>query len=113
MYVTITSLKLRSVFGFFKLSWFGFKISQQAKAEKGFIAIKNTGFGLFHYTLTLWQSEADLKRFAHSGFHLKAMKSSALLATEIQTYTYASATMPNWSTAKKLLLEKGKRLQFK
>jgi hypothetical protein len=113
MHVTVTSLKLRSVWGFFKLSLFGLKISQQAKTEKGFIAMKNTGFGLLHYTLTHWQSEEDLKRFAHSGQHLEAMKGSAKLATEIRTYTYESATIPDWATAKKLLLEKGKLLQFK
>jgi hypothetical protein len=113
MHVTVTSLKLRSFWGFFKLSLFGLKISQQAKAEKGFLAMRNTGFGLMHYTLTHWQSAEDLKRFAHSGQHMEAMKSSAKLATEIRTYTYESATMPDWATAKKLLLEKGKLVQFK
>ena len=113
MHVTVTSLKLRSLWGFFKLSLFGFKISQQAKAEKGFIALKNTGFGLMHYTLTHWQTEADLKRFAHSGQHQLAMKESAKLSSEIRTYTYAAETMPDWATAKKLLNEKGKLLTFK
>jgi hypothetical protein len=113
MHVTVTSLKLRSVWGFFKLSLFGLKISQQAKAEKGFIAIKNTGFGLLHYTLTHWQTEEDLKRFAHNGQHQLAMKESAKLATEIRTYTYASEALPDWATAKKLLNEKGKLLTFK
>jgi hypothetical protein len=113
MYVTVTSLKLRSVWGFFKLSLFGLKISQQAKVEKGFIAIKNTGFGLLHYTLTQWQTEEDLKRFARTGQHQIAMKESMKLATEIRTYTYASETMPDWTTTKKLLNEKGKLLTFK
>lgn len=113
MHVTVTSLKLRSVWGFFKLSIFGLKVSQQAKDEKGFIVMKNTGFGLLHYTLTHWQTEADLKRFATSGQHKDAMKESAKLATEIRTYTYASETMPDWTTAKKLLNEKGKLLTFK
>ena len=113
MHVTVTSLKLRSFWGFFKLSFYGLKISQQAKAEKGFIAMKNTGFGLMHYTLSHWQSAEDLKRFAHSGQHMEAMKSSAKLATEIRTYTYESAIMPDWATAKTLLTQKGKLLQFK
>lgn len=113
MHVTVTSLKLRSVWGFFKLSLYGLKISQQAKTEKGFIAMKNTGFGYDHYTLSHWQTEADLKRFAHSGQHLEAMKGSAKLATEIRTYTFESDTMPGWASAKKLLAEKGKPLLFK
>lgn len=113
MYVTVTSLKLRSVWGFFKLSLYGLKISQQAKAEKGFVAMKNAGFGKLHFTLTQWQSEEDLKRFARSGNHLEAMKASAKLATEIRTYTFAIAQLPDWASAKKLLAEHGKVLTFK
>lgn len=113
MNVTVTSLKLRSFWGFFKLSWYGLKISRQAKKEKGFIAMKNTGFGLLHFTLSQWSTEADLKRFARSGQHLEAMKESAKLATEIQTYTFTSEQLPDWTQAKKMLAEHGKRLTFK
>ena len=112
MFVTVTSLKLKSVWGFFKLSLFGLKISNQAKKEKGFVAMKNTGFGYLHYTLTQWQREEDLKRFARSGEHLTAMKKSATLANEIRTYTYASDRMPDWNSAKKLLIENGKSVTF-
>ena len=113
MFVTITSLKLKSVWGFFKLSWLGLKISNQAKKEQGFLAIKNTGLGYMHYTLTQWQTEDDLKRFAHSGEHLNAMKGGGKLATRICTYTYATDRMPDWSSAKKLLHEKGKPLTYR
>lgn len=112
MWVTITSLRLRSIWGFFKLSWFGLKISTQAKGEKGFVGIKNTGFGFMHYTLTQWQTEADLKRFAQSGAHREAMKSSAALATEIKIYSYQSDTLPGWAAAKSLLAEKGRSVKF-
>lgn len=113
MFVTITSLKLKSVWGFFKLSLFGLRISNQAKKEKGFVSMKNTGFGYMHYTLTQWESEDDLKRFSRSGQHLTAMKTSATLATEIRTYTYAEDRIPDWNTAKKLLIENGKSVTFR
>jgi hypothetical protein len=113
MFATVTSLKLKSVWGFFKLSWHGLQISNQAKQEKGFVAIKNTGFGYWHYTLTLWQTEEDLKRFAKTGAHLNAMKISSALASEIRTFTYSSDTLPTWAEAKARLLEKGKTAVFK
>ena len=91
----------------------GLKISNQAKKEKGFIAMKNTGFGKLHYTLSHWQTEEDLKRFAQSGEHLKAMKDGGKLASEIKTYTYSSDQLPDWKSAKKLLSEKGKPLTFR
>jgi hypothetical protein len=113
MYVTVTSLKLRSYWGFFKLSWFGLKISLQAKGEKGFVKMRNTGFGKLHFTLSQWQTEEDLKRFARSGEHQKAMRESSKLATSITTYSYSSASFPNWTEARKILAEKGKALEFK
>lgn len=113
MYVTVTSLKLKSAWGFFRLSWFGLKISRQASKEHGFVQMKNTGFGKLHFTLSLWNTEEDLKRFSRSGEHLQAMKESASLASEIKTYSYPSDTMPTWNEAKKLLNEKGKSLQFR
>lgn len=91
---------------------FGYKIQKQAKSEKGFIKMKNTGFGYDHFTLSAWQSEADLKRFARSGEHLAAMKHTRELATEVRTYTFSSEKLPDWSNAKKLLKEKAKVLKF-
>lgn len=113
MFVTITSLQLKSIWGFFKLSLFGLKITNQAKKEKGFIAMKNTGFGYMHYTLSHWQTQDDLKRFAHSGAHLTAMKEGGKIATEIKTHTYSADRLPDWRSAKKLLLEKGKPVTFR
>mgnify|MGYP003498266256 FL=1 len=91
---------------------FGFKIQKQAKSEKGFIKMKNTGFGYEHYTLSVWQSEADLKRFARSGEHSAAMKHTRELASEVRTYTYTSDTIPEWKNVKQLLKEKAKVLKF-
>lgn len=113
MFVTITSLKLRSLWGFFRLSLSGLKISNQAKQEKGFVSLKNTGFGYLHYTITLWESEEDLKRFAHSGAHKEAMKQGATLAEKIITYTFPADKLPDWKEAKMLLNKNGKALNFK
>lgn len=112
MIITVTSIKLRSVWYFFRLSMFGYKIQKQAKSENGFIKMKNTGFGYDHFTLSAWQSEADLKRFARSGEHSAALKHTRELATEVKTYTYTSDTLPGWKEAKLLLKDKAKVLRF-
>lgn len=91
---------------------YGYKIQKQAKSENGFIKMKNTGFGYEHFTISVWQNEGDLKRFARSGEHSIATKHSRELATEIRTYTYAADTLPNWKDAKQLLKEKAKVLKF-
>ena len=112
MVKTVTSIKLRSVWYFFRLSLFGYRIQKQAASESGFIKMKNTGFGYEHFTLSAWQSEGDLKRFARSGEHSAAMKRTRELATEVRTYTYTSETLPDWKDAKKLLKDKAKVLKF-
>lgn len=113
MTLTITYIRLKSLWGFFKLSWFGLKISQQAKSKKGFIKMKNTGFGYHHYTLSVWETEGDMKVFAYSdGVHKDAMKKSKVISTEIRTYTYEEEQIPSWKEAKILVAEKGKVLRF-
>ena len=108
MVITITSIRLKSVWYFFKLSLFGLRIVKQTKQEKGFMQMKNTGFGYMHYTLSVWESEEDLKRFARSGAHAAAMQQSKNIATEIRTYTYQIEQIPSWQEVKRLLKEKGK-----
>ena len=112
MVITITSLELRHWWDFFKLSLWGLKIVRQTKTQKGFIEMKNTGFGYLHFTLSAWETEADVKNFARSGAHLEAMKQSRKLATEIRIYTFRSDEIPDWKDAKRLLFERGKVLSF-
>ena len=112
MIVTVTYLKLRNLRQFFRLSYFGLKISRQANARRGFIKMKNTGFGYRHYTLSVWESVEDLKSFAQSGEHLEAMKWSRKLAAEIRIYTFETERVPNWKEAKKMVYEHGKIFSF-
>lgn len=113
MYITVTSIKLKHWWNFFKLSQYALAIVKQTKKEKGLIKFKKQGIGLLHYTLTAWESEEDLKRFARSGAHLEAMKISGSIASELGTYTYESRAIPNWKEAKILLQTKGKLMTFK
>ncbi|MGB0884946.1 MAG: DUF3291 domain-containing protein [Chitinophagales bacterium] len=102
MKATITLIELKSPFHFFSLSYKALKIMQQMKSSNH-LEYKNTGFWTKHYTMTLWKSEEDLKAFAMSGAHLKAMKESKSIAKEIKTLTIDANELPNWKTAKKML----------
>ncbi|MBL7844361.1 MAG: DUF3291 domain-containing protein [Cyclobacteriaceae bacterium] len=111
MMVTITSIKLRSPWKFFALSYNAMKIIRQLESTN-FLQKKARGIWTMHYTITSWKSEEDLKTFAKSGAHLQAMKVSADLAEEIRTLTYQTDTFPSWKEAKELLSERGKVLRF-
>lgn len=112
MIVTVTSIRLRHWWYFFRLSWQGLHISRQARSQAGFIKMKNTGSGLLHFTLTAWESEEAMRSFATSGAHLRSMKLGPALATELRTYTYRAETFPGWAEAKRDLLEKGKVMKY-
>lgn len=108
MLITITSVRLKSLFGFFSLSNHGRKISMQAKQSKGFVKMKNTGFGYEHFTMSVWENAEDRKAFYLAGAHKEAMKVSAKLAAELRFYTYEADVLPRWKAAKALLHEKGR-----
>lgn len=110
MKATITSIELKGPFKFFALSATALKILKQLKSThcKEF---RKKGIWTTHYTMTLWNTEEELKEFARSGAHLEAMKNSGKIAKEIRTITIDAEVLPNWSAAKKLL-EGGKVWKF-
>lgn len=112
MYITLTSIRLKSVWKFFKLSYNGLQISRQCKNEKGFAGMKNTGFGKDQFTMSRWETEEDRSRFYRTGAHANAMKKTADMASELATYSYEAEDFPDWKTAKQLLKENGKVMRF-
>jgi len=112
MKITITSIRLRSPFKFFPLSLYALHILRQLKSTNC-IEFKKTGLWTMHYTMTLWKSEEDLKAFAASGAHLEAMQKGAKIASEIRTLTMDAAQLPDWKTAKAMLLKQGSVVKYK
>lgn len=104
MKATITSLELKSPWQFFSLSANALKILNQLKTTRH-LDFKKTGFWTTHYTMTLWESEEELRAFATSGAHLEAMKKSKQIAKEIRTITIDTDKLPDWKEAKELLLK--------
>ena len=113
MVITVTYIKLKNPFKFFKLSMYAYKIMQQTKQSNGFIRMLNKGIWTDHYTLSAWQTMDDVKTFAQSGEHHTAMKQSKSISNQIITYTYTTEIFPDWKSAKALMHEHGKVLNFK
>ncbi len=112
MIVTVTSIRLKKWWYFFRLSYYGLQITRQLHREKGFLILKNTGFGMMHYTLSAWENEEDVERFYKQGAHLQAMKQAKAIASETTTFTYQTDRFPDWQEAKKLLKENGRVLRW-
>jgi hypothetical protein len=113
MIIAITSIRLRSMWNLFKFGSHVGQILKQIKSQKGFIAMKaSPSIGYTHYTVSAWENETDLKIFARSGAHLNAMKQTAKIATEVNSYVYQDETIPDIKNAKRLLAEKGKVITY-
>lgn len=110
MKATITSIELKGPLHFFGLSTRAMRIAKQLKSTN-YKDFKKQGFWTKHYTMTLWNSEQEIKEFARSGAHLEAMKESHKIAKEIQTITIDVDRLPSWKEAKELL-KKGKTLRY-
>lgn len=110
MKATITSIELKGPFQFFALSARAYSIMKQLKSTN-YKDFKKRGIWTKHYTMTLWNSEEDLKAFSNSGAHLEAMKKTREIAKEIRTITIDAVVLPSWYEAKKLL-ENAKVMRF-
>ena len=110
MKITITFIELKGPLKFFALSANSMRVVAQLRATncKDF---RSKGFWTKHYTMTLWNSEEELKEFARSGAHKEAMKISGKMAKEIRTLTIDADKMPSWTEAKELL-QKAKVTRF-
>lgn len=113
MVITLTSIRLKRLWHFFKLTYLAMHVVRQMRGQAGFIKMKNTGFGYWHYTLSVWESEAQARSFACAGAHLRAMKAGPSIAHEVRIYTFQSDRIPDWKEAKQLLLERGKVINYR
>lgn len=95
---------------FFALSTKAMKIITQLKGTN-YRGFKKKGIWTKHYTMTLWDNEAELKEFAKSGAHLEAMKASSKIAKEIRTITIDADSLPPWKEAENHL-KKGKIYKY-
>ena len=110
MKATITYIRLKSPLKFFILSYTALQIIKQLKTTNC-KQYRSKGFWTKHYTMTLWNNEEEMVRFARSGAHLDAMKNSKKIASEIRTISIPAEELPDWNQAEKLLT-KARVLKF-
>lgn len=73
----------------------------------GCLSYSSSGLWLNHYTLTVWRSEEDMKRFIHTKEHKEALANTRRMASSVKFYKAVMDRKPSWREAKKLIHEKG------
>lgn len=112
MHLVVTSIKLRSFWKFFSLANYARKIVTSLRNEPDCVAVKTTGFGKDHFTMSLWKDENSMKEWYRQGAHLDAMKHAKDIAVEIRTLNAVSEGFPKWNEAKTRLVEEGRLLTY-
>jgi len=84
---------------------------KQAK-QASCLALKSTGLWTTFYTMTMWDSMQQMKKFAQSGSHLAAVKISSRLASEIKILTLEQTVLLTWKEAKEKVNKQGKVLLY-
>ena len=98
MYVSVTALKTKGFFSAIRFWLLAGPTFRQAKSSKGVLFCEVKTVDGFHHTLTAWETKKDMKKFASSPIHLKAMKVFPKIATGL-TIGYEADEIPSWSEA--------------
>ncbi len=112
MIVVVTYFRLRSMIRGFELFLHERRIKKQlremsARGYKSRAVLKDV------YTMTMWDDEAAMKRFAYSGAHLESMKSTARLGSQFSSVTFEASQLPPWKEAIAKLKAEGRVVNYK
>lgn len=107
MILSITYLKLKSPLKFITFLKHVFAIMKDLRESKC-KKIRTSGFLTKHYTMSLWENEADMRSFASKGAHLTAMKASSSFTSEIAVHSMQADDLLPWNEAKRILKENGR-----
>lgn len=106
IYVSITGLRLVSMRHAPRFWWHAIRSMRQAKRAPGNILAETRTIDGVHHTLSLWESEAAMRRYLGRGAHLAAMRVFAQIASG-STLGYLTDEPPDWSRVHSIWRERG------
>ncbi len=107
MYISITGLKPKGMWGFIRFWTLAIPSFSQAKSANGNIHNAVKKINGYNCTLSAWENRDMMLVFMRNGVHFNAMKAFKSIATG-RTYGYESDAIPTWEEAYSILETKGK-----
>lgn len=107
MYVSVTGLKVKSVWQLPRFWWHALRSYRQAQKAPGVRHVSVRHVDGYQHTLTAWDSRADMLKFIRSGAHLLAIRAFRTIASG-RTFGFESETLPSWEKAVTLWRDKGR-----
>lgn len=110
-FISITRLKVKSLFYLIPFLRANETSAKQLVKVSGFIAGKELiDKSLTFWTLTIWDSDSNMREFRNSSSHKKAMQKLPYWCSEASYFhwTQESPNLPDWKAASTRLLREGK-----
>lgn len=113
MVASITELHLKNLWSFFVFLPHAVRSKNQASTADGIISIEVRSAGLLvQRTLTVWRSEADMKKYVKTDPHRKAMSSFARYAKPSYVCHFEVEKPPSWEDALERLRKDGRIVYY-
>src|SRR5919112_5682913 len=116
IFVSITRLRLGSVWHLPFFLWHTFASEKQLAKSAGFIKGKTlVDKGLTFWTITLWQSDADMRTYRNSDAHKKAMPKLQHWCNEASVvhWQQEEERFPDWHHAHARMMQEGRLSKVK
>jgi hypothetical protein len=108
-YVSITGLRLNSIFHAPQFWWHAIRSMAQVKTALGLISVEARTINRVHHTLTVWKTREAMRDYLTSGAHLKAMQSFKSVAGG-KVLGFEAEQAPPWNEVHELWRTKGRDL---
>ncbi len=97
-YVSITGLRIKSIWRVPQFLWHAFTSMRQAKRAPGVLFAEARSVDGVQHTLTVWRSRSDMLAYMKSGPHLAAIKNFHRIASGA-TCGFEAEHRPTWDEA--------------
>ena len=106
-YVSITGLRVKSVWRLPAFWWHASAAMQQAMNAQGCLGAEARLIGGVHHTRSVWTDRQSMKDYLQSGAHLKAIKAFRDIATG-KTLGFDAESIPDWDEVHRLWHQKAR-----
>ena len=107
VYVSITGLRIKSIFHYPQFFWLATASMTQAQGSEGLIRADARMIDGVHHTLSIWKDEQSMRAFLLTGAHKQALQAFRRIATG-KTLGYLTTTPPDWSEVNEIWLRDGR-----
>ena len=108
-YISITGLRVKSIFHAPRFWWHALRSMAQAKTAPGNISVDTRTINGVHHTMSVWQSRDAMRTYLTKGAHLAAMKSFRAIGSG-KILGFEANEAPPWSEVHDLWIKEGREV---